>query len=170
MIQAQFSGEKVVSNSADAYSLYEKSHFGEKIRKKIEYSFVEALYLLERSKLKIFSGKKELNFDSLIEKMKRKDKKIELKYAVYSDMRDKGYILKTALKFGGDFRVYEKGVRPGEDHALWILFAARENEQLRWHEFTAKNRVAHSTKKKLLLGIVDEEGDISYYQCDWAKL
>ncbi len=36
-------------------------------------------------------------------------------------MRNRGYIIKTALKFGADFRVYDRGVKPGEDHARWII-------------------------------------------------
>ena len=42
--------------------------------------------------------------------------------------------------------------------------------KLEWKDFTAKNRIAHSTKKQLLLAIVDEEGDVSYYQSDWLGL
>ena len=169
MIQAQFNGEKVVTNSIEAFSLYEKSRFGEKIREKIEYSFVEGLYLVETGKMDVFIGKKKLDFDSLIKKIKSKDKGIEFKYVVYNDLRFRGYIVKTALKFGADFRVYNKGVKPGEDHAAWILFVVRENETLKWHEFAAKNRVAHSTKKKLLLGIVDDESDVSYYIVEWLR-
>jgi tRNA-intron endonuclease, archaea type len=170
MIQAQFVGEKVFSNSGDAFSLYERSRFGEKIRGKIEYSFVEALYLVERGKIEVNVGKKELDFDSMMGKIRRNDKRVELKFSVFSDLRKKGYVVKTALKFGADFRIYDKGVKPGQDHARWVLFVVRENEQLRWHDFAAKNRVAHSTKKKLLLGIVDEEGDVSYYEVGWVRV
>ena len=84
-------------------------------------------------------------------------------------MRKKGYILKTALKFGADFRVYERGIKPGEDHARWILFIVKESEPLSWHDFAAKNRIAHSTKKNLLIAIVDEEDDVSYYEVSWRK-
>ncbi len=170
MIIGQFSGEKAFSNSSEAFSLHEKSRFGEKISGRIEYSFVEALYLLSEGKMNIFSGKKEIEFDTLIKKMKKTDKKIEIKFRVFRDLRNKGYIVKSALKFGAEFRVYEKGVKPGEDHAKWILYAAKENEQLSWHDFSAKNRVAHSTKKSLLLAIVDEEGDVSYYNVEWMRL
>ena len=44
----------------------------------------------------------------------------------FKDLRKKGYIVKTALKFGADFRVYEKGVKPGEDHAKWVVFPVHE--------------------------------------------
>jgi tRNA-intron endonuclease len=84
-------------------------------------------------------------------------------------LRKKGYVVKTALKFGADFRVYEKGAKPGQKHAKWLVFVENENNQLTWHEFSAKNRVAHSTKKKLLLSIVDAENSVSYYEVSWIK-
>jgi len=48
-------------------------------------------------------------------KFKRIDKKIQIKYPVFKDLREKGYIVKTALKFGADFRIYDKGQKPGEN-------------------------------------------------------
>ena len=84
-------------------------------------------------------------------------------------MREKGHILKTALKFGAEFRVYKKGIKPGKDHALWLLYPVKESENHSWYDFAAKNRVANSTKKKLLIGIVDDEEDVSYYEISWLK-
>lgn len=169
MIQAHFSGEKVVSSSQEAFSLYEKSRFGEKKDNKIEYSGVEALFLLASNKLFLQSGKKTITEEALLKKFRKKDKKIETKFIIFSDLRKRGYIVKTALKYGADFRVYDKGLFPGEEHAKWILFATSENETISWHDFAAKNRIAHSTKKNLLIAIVDEEGDVSYYQIEWIR-
>ncbi len=170
MIKAHFSGEKITSSSEDAFSAYEKSCFGEKKASKIEYSLVEALFLVEENKMQVFSSSsKSLSHDQLLKKIKRIDKKIETKLSVFSDLRKRGYIIKTALKFGAEFRVYNKGVRPGENHARWILYTAREHDSLSWHDFAAKNRIAHSTKKALLLAIVDEEDDVSYYEINWLK-
>lgn len=169
MIEAYFSGEKIISNSSEAFSLYEKSSFGEKNEGKVEYSLVEALFLVSESKMTVQSGNKLLSFESLIKKFKKVDKKIETKLSVYSNLRKRGYIIKSALKFGAEFRVYDKGARPGTEHARWILYAVREHDALNWHDFAAKNRVAHSTKKNLLIAIVDEEGDVSYYEVSWLR-
>lgn len=170
MIQGQFSGENVFSSSSEAFSLYEKSRFGEKVGGRIEYLFVEALFLAEEGKIDILSGNKKLGFEELVRKIRRKDKNIESKLVVYRDLRKKGYIVKTALKFGSEFRVYDRGIRPGEDHAKWIVYVVKENDQLRWHDFAAKNRIAHSTKKNLLVAIIDEERDVSYYEVEWKRL
>ena len=169
MIQAKFTGDKITSTSMEAFSLFEKSSFGEKISSRIEYSSFEALFLVETDKMQVFSNSKPLSLDSIIKKLKRKDKNIESKFLVYSNLRNKGYILKTALKFGADFRVYNKGSRPGQSHAPWLLFIAKDSKPLAWNEFAAKNRIAHSTNKKLMIALIDEESSISYYQVDWMK-
>ena len=169
MITANFVGEKISSVSQDAFSFYEKSRFGEKKLGKIDYSSVEALYLIEIKKMQLFQGRKEISLDALVKKLKKRDKKIETKFAVFSDLRKKGFIVKTALKFGAEFRVYDKGLKPGEEHARWILYTAKESEGLNWHEFAAKIRVAHSTRKNLLIGVLDEEGDVTYYEANWLR-
>ncbi|MBS3090950.1 tRNA-intron lyase [Candidatus Pacearchaeota archaeon] len=169
MIQAKFSGTKIYSTSEEAFSLCEKSSFGENKNNKIEYALVEALFLVQEGKMQIFSGKKQINEELLIKKLKKIDKKTETKLSVFSDLRKKGYIIKTALKFGAEFRVYDKGTRPGNAHAKWILYTAKEHDSINWHEFAAKNRIAHSTNKNLLIAIVDEESDVSYYEVSWQK-
>ena len=40
---------------------------------------------------------------------------------------------------------------------------------MNWRDFAAKSRVAHSTRKKLLVGVVDEEGDVTYYEVGWVR-
>src|SRR3989344_1143427 len=119
MIKGYIVGDKVVSTSQEAFSWHEKSRWGEKKSGRIEYSGVESLFLVEEKKMQIFTGKKEIDFDLLLKKIKKKDKKIESKLSVFSDLRKKGYIVKSALKFGAEFRVYDKGDRPEENHARW---------------------------------------------------
>src|SRR3989344_2360671 len=168
-IKAYIVGEIISSTDADAFSLHEKSHFGESKDEKMQYSLTEALFLLEKDKLEIFSGNKKISKKEFIDRCRRIDKKIQIKYLVFKDLRERGYVVKTALKFGADFRVYGKGAKPGDKHAKWIVFCEHESKKFSWHEFSAKNRVAHSTKKNLLLAIVDEEGDVSYYECSWIR-
>lgn len=168
-IKAIFSSDSVYSNKKLAFELHAQSRFGEQKEGKIIYSLPEALYLVEKGKMEVSEGRKKLSFEKLMQEAKKIDSRITVKYAVFRDMRNRGYIIKTALKFGAEFRVYDKGKFPGEEHAKWILYPVKEQDVLTWHEFSAKNRVAHSTKKNLLIGIVDEEGDVTYYQVSWIK-
>lgn len=169
IIKAQILGNVITSNSTEAHSLYEKSCFGEPVGEKIQYSLSETLYLIDKEKIDLYSKNKKIQKKESLKALEKIDKRIQTKYLVFKDLREKGYIVKTALKFGADFRVYEKGIKPGKDHAKWLVFVDNESKRLTWHEFSAKNRVAHSTKKKLLLAIVDEEGDVSYYEVSWIR-
>ena len=168
-IKTNLVGGIVSSNDSNSYSLYEKSCFGEKISGKIHYSLLETFFLMEKQKIEVLIKNKKISKEDLLKKFQKIDKKFQIKYFVFKDLREKGYIVKTALKFGAEFRVYEKSSKPGKKHAKWIVFTDQESKKLTWHEFSAKNRVAHSTKKNLLLAILDEEGSISYYEIKWLK-
>ncbi len=168
-IPVQLIGEILSTNEAEAFQLQKKSSFGEIVHGKVQYSLSEGLYLVRKGKIDVFQKSKKIGFNDLIIKFKRIDNKIQLKYPVFKDLRDKSYVVKTALKFGADFRVYPKGKKPGKEHAKWIVFVEYESKSLKWHEFSAKNRVAHSTKKKLLLAILDEESKPTYYEVGWVK-
>jgi len=168
-IKATLSAGIVASNASDAFQMHENGRFGEKVEGKIQYSMVEAAYLLGKERIEILQAKKKLKSDRFIEIASEKEPNFMAKYQVFKDLRDRGYIVKTALKFGADFRVYNKGVQPGEDHAKWIVYPVYESSVMTWHDFAAKNRVAHSTKKNLLIAIVDDEGDVTYYECRWIR-
>ncbi|MBI2546308.1 tRNA-intron lyase [Candidatus Woesearchaeota archaeon] len=171
-IRALLSKQKVTTEaSGEAKELYEQSRYGTLLEDgKVQLSLIEAYYLMEKKRMHVNDarGKKVLP-DNFMKKAEKVDKDFWIKYCVYKDMRNRGYIVKTALKFGADFRVYDRGVKPGEDHARWIIYPVHEGEHLTWHEFAAKNRVAHSTKKRLLVGIVDDEGDVTYYEIRWMR-
>jgi tRNA-intron endonuclease len=154
-----------------AQQFYDKSSFGEihgVKEKRLELALDEALYLLERGKL-IVEDKKQLDFKEFVRRANKLEKNFWTRYQVYRDIRTRGYITKTALKFGADYRVYARGIKPGQDHAKWVLFCTAESDTYTWREFAAMNRVAHSTRKRLLVGIVDAEGEVTYYEIRWKK-
>jgi tRNA-intron endonuclease len=123
-----------------------------------------------RQSAELQANLKPITIDEADKKFSKIDKKFPIKYAVYKDLRDKGHVPKTALKFGAEFRVYKKGKGPGKGHSDWIVFTESEKNSHTWHDFTAKNRVAHSTNKKLLMAIVDDEKDVSYFEISWTKI
>ena len=157
-------------NKGLAKELHNKSVYGELKQGKIQYSLVEGAYLLEKKKLSIvdYRGNK-LKFDDFLKRVRRIQSNFWVRYCVFRDLRERGYIVKTALKFGADFRVYDRGVKPGQDHAKWIVYPVHETKTMTMYGFSAKNRVAHSTRKKLLLAVVDEENDLTYYSIEWIR-
>ena len=165
--------ERVLTENTDAArELYNQSRYGKLLPDgRAQLSLTEAMYLLERGKISITpsKAKKSISAEQFLKLATKQQKNFWVKYSVFKDIRDRGYIIKTALKFGADFRVYDRGVKPGEDHARWIIYPVHEGDMMTWQEFSAKNRVAHSTKKRLLIGVVDDEGDVSYWECRWLR-
>jgi len=171
-VKATLSKERVLTESSDnAREFYNQSRYGSLLEDgRVQLSLIEALYLLEKKKLIAYDSRnKAIDFESFLKKAQKIEPNFWVRYCVYRDIRNRGYIIKTALKFGADFRIYDRGVKPGEDHARWVVFPVHEGSVLTWYEFAAKNRVAHSTKKRLLIGILDAENDVTYYEIKWIR-
>src|SRR3989344_5846663 len=171
-IRANFEAGKVLTEiSNESKELYDQSRYGALLDNgKVQLSLIEAFYLMDKGKIDIYKSKsKKFTQEEFVRKARKLEPNFWVKFCVFKDIRNRGYIIKTALKFGADFRVYDRGVKPGEDHARWIVYPVHEGSTLTWHDFSAKNRVAHSTKKRLLIGIVDEESDVTYYQVSWVR-
>ena len=171
-IMSELAVDKVLTEVSDASrELYNQSRYGALLDSgKVQLSLIEAMYLLEKGAIEIYSSKtKKFDAEHFSKKAKKLEPNFRVRYSVFKDIRNRGYIIKTALKFGADFRVYDRGVKPGEDHAKWIVYPVYEGSTLTWYEFAAKNRVAHSTRKRLLLAVVDDEGDVSYWETRWLR-
>jgi tRNA-intron endonuclease, archaea type len=170
-IKTIFAEERIITENSDAArDLYNQSRYGTIMEEgKVQLSLLEACYLFEKGRIEIQDKNKALGFEEFVKKAKKLEPNFWIRYCVFKDIRNRGYIIKTALKFGADFRVYDRGVKPGEDHARWIIYPVHEGSVLTWYEFSAKNRVAHSTKKRLMIGIVDDENDVTYYEVRWLR-
>jgi len=170
-VKASLIASKVITEDSDlARELYNQGRFGVVLEnKKVQLSLIESLYLIEKEKIAVMQNRKKLGFEELMKKSEKTEPNILTRFLVYKDLRNRGYVVKTALKFGADFRVYDRGVKPGEDHAKWIVYPVNEGSEITWYEFAAKNRVEHSTKKRLLIAIVDEECDVTYYEIRWTR-
>lgn len=55
-----------------------------------------------------YKDNKPLSFEELYEYARNVEERLCLKYLVYKDLRTRGYIVKTGLKYGADFRLYER--------------------------------------------------------------
>lgn len=163
-------GVVMTESSSAAAELYNKTRYGRLMGSRVQLSLMEAAYLVEKKRLVVYDGRNnKLSFDDMCRRAVRVEHDFWTRYAVFSDFRSRGYVIKTALKFGADFRIYERGVKPGEAHAKWIVYPVRESAKMTWQDFAAKNRVAHNTKKKLLIGVVDDEGSVSYWEVSWLR-
>jgi tRNA-intron endonuclease len=87
-------------------------------------------------------------------------------YVVYKDLRDKGFIVRSGLKFGSDYSLYRLG--PGIDHAPFLIHVFGENSLIDPIEIVRAGRLSHSVKKRFILGVVGRDG-VKYIAFKWFK-
>ena len=133
----------------------------------MNYLFIEALFLLTKNKIEIYDDDKLITKEDLTDIIRQKH--IFSHYLVYKDLRIRGYIIKTGFKYGSDFRIYERGHAPGDGHSNFLVKILSEEQEIKVRDFSSYVRVAHGVRKTLLLAVVDDEYDITYYDIEWTK-
>ena len=157
------------NNFIESFQEKYKDKFGILKNDNLFLNHYEALYLLEKDEIEILYKNKKINKKKLIKILSKKNDKFLTNYIIYNDLLSKGYILKTGYKYGAQFRVYEKNMSIKDDHSKWVVYPVSEKDNFTWYDFSAKNRVAHSTKKRLVIAVLDNEKDITYYEIKWIR-
>lgn len=138
--------------------------FGEKEEKKLILDLKEALYLLGKKKLEVKQKGKKISFKKLLELADSLEEKFYTKFLVFKDLRERGFVVKTGLKFGFPFRVYPRGKKVGEEHTQWVINVVTQDDQFSIIETSRMVRLAGNLNTVLLMAVVDSENDINYYE------
>lgn len=161
---ARLYSNKVVVFEKKVKDLLIPKSFGEKKDSQLILDLKESLYLLKREKLSVEDQEgKSISFEELLNFAQKKEKNFYNKLIVYTDLRERGYVVKTGFKFGFDFRVYPRGKKPGEEHSQWVIHVASQDEQISIPNFSRMVRLSGNLKTELLIGVVDSEDDVNYY-------
>src|SRR3989338_3069068 len=140
--------------------------FGEQKSNELVLDLFEALYLMEKEKFSIMDGKtdKAISSEEMVKYSSKKVKNFYLKYQVFKDLRERGFVVKTGFKFGFDFRVYPRGKKPGEAHSQWCINVSGQQDKYNFIELSRMVRLAGNLKTKFLNAVVDSENEINYYE------
>jgi tRNA-intron endonuclease len=156
----------VISDNPTISKLYGKRAYGSLANKKLYLTPLEAYYLSEKEKLEIEYNGNIITGAELIS-LTNVEEGFEGKYVVYKDLRDRGYIVKTGFKYGCHFRVYRNSI---EEHAEYLVHSYVEHGSINVDDLMKQARLAHSVKKKMVMALVDEENDITYFSVDRTKI
>lgn len=168
--RAEFAEDKIVVFEK-WNEIYENGFYGKPIENRLELSIVEALFLIKKNRIKLLIDKKEIDFEELYKLASKIDPRLAQRYRVYEDLRERGLLVRSGFKFGCDFRVYERGVqlkrgpKSQKEHTKWIVFCVPEDYACSFQELSRAVRLAHNIRAKMLWAVVDNEGDVTYYQC-----
>ncbi len=164
MIIARLVGDRaLVLEDEAARELYWNGYFGypfttpkpkkeEDVKAPLVLSPIEVLYLVEKGRIKVIDvkNKKEMTFEELWNIWGTE--KMQMMYKVYKELRDKGFVVKSGLKFGSDFAVYEFG--PGIDHAPFLVDVRKSEEKIDPANMVRAGRLAHGVRKRFMLAVV----------------
>ncbi len=157
----------------DWSGIHEELYYGKEMEDYLELSLVEAMHLVEREELAVEEEDEELSTEELYERFVDRDEEFAEKYAVYADLRDRGYIVKSGFKFGAHFRVYPRGVNPYKEgpkeereHTQWVVHAVPEKQTFTYTDISRAVRLAQNIRATMLWGVVDSEEEVTYYRVE----
>ncbi len=160
-LKGKLEGDAVIVEKKAVEELYSTSFYGRLRNDKLEVSLTESAYLLNLGRITVEFEGKELDFKQFFLLASGILKNFELMYIVYKDLRERGYYVQPAVT---GFRVYPRGGHPGKTPAEFFIFVTSERVPLLFSDLRAHLETADNLKKRLVLAIVDEESDITYYE------
>lgn len=172
----------LVEDVEEARRLYKSGFYGkfllkdkvkldevDKIESPLILSLYEALYLVEKGILEVYDTSRRLNADDLKKIGNENLKNFNEIYLIYKYFRDLGYIVKSGLKFGALFSVYEKG--PGIDHAPMVVVFLEPDRGISAIDIARGGRLSHSVKKTFTLAtVLKPSNEVVLIGFRWAKL
>jgi tRNA-intron endonuclease len=183
VLEGELIGERVIIWNKEAIKLYEEGGYGKPMPlqnpERLELDLIEAIYLAEKNVIKVFvmenNKKRMLELKELMRIGEEKVNQFHAQYVVYSDLRNRGYLVKTGYKFGAHFRVYEKGVKIKRgpkapfEHTKFVVHAVPEEAAFSLPEMSRAVRLAHNIRATFVWAVVDKENDITYYEIKRLK-
>lgn len=139
--------------------------FGDLKNAKLLLTPYESFYLVEKQKIRVFAKntKRELELRDLVRKFSVGKPEIWIKYLVYRDLRDRGYIVRESTK-AFDFDIYGKGP------LRRLISIVYEGGEASLRKLGKLLQHSDREKKELILAVVDRRTDIVYYTLSSLKV
>ncbi|HUL39664.1 MAG TPA: tRNA-intron lyase [Methanomassiliicoccales archaeon] len=154
----------VIKDQAEASQIYNKGFYGyPQSGGGLELDLLEAIFLMEADRLVVQRQGENVRLEELLHAASEHCEGFEILYIVYRDLRQRGYVVKSdAGEF--DFRVFPRGGTPSNAPTKYYVLAISERAACVMRDLFEEADRSEKTRKELLLAVVDEEGDLTYYR------
>jgi tRNA-intron endonuclease len=155
-------GEVFLPRASELMEMRERG-FGNLKGRRLVLTPHEAFYLLEKGRITV-EGKsgENITFEELVKSVSKRHPAVWVKYLVYRDLRDRGYIVRESPAF--DFEIHGKG--PMRRY-LYIVYEGGEADLKTLRTLLKR---ASRDKKDLILAVVDRRTDIVYYSLEFLRV
>lgn len=157
--------EVVVENPSEAIRNYNKGYFGRMVGETLHLHILEASFLMEAGRLKIEKNGKKVNLNELMDYGMAVYPNLEISYLVFRDLRQRGYVARIS-EDGLD--LYPRGGAPHSHSPIYLVKAISERSPFSISQISEWIRGLN--KKRLMLGITDEDGDLTYYSVKFFRM
>jgi tRNA-intron endonuclease len=155
--------EIIITDEKEASQIYNKGYFGiPQPGGALKLSLIEAIYLQDVGRLQVKRKGRKVSEARLMRLANLTYQNFEIKYIVYRDLRQRGYVVKPHVIL--DFRVFPRGGAPNKTPSKYWVWAISERGILNIEDLVRYLNQIVNIKKELLLGVVDEESDLTYYK------
>ena len=152
-----------MSDQAEASQIHNKGYYGvPQSGGSLKLDLMEAVFLVESDRLAVEEDGKKRTAGELLRLAHRSSEGFEIRYLVYRELRQRGYIVKLGQP-PLDFRVFPRGGSPNKTPSKWWVAAISERSAFDLGRLLANLDHTTDVRKKLLLAVVDEESDVTYY-------
>ncbi len=150
---------------AEASGIYGKGFFGTPAAAGgLVLDRYEAVYLAEMSRISVVgTAGRAVEWPSIFRRAVRQDREFPVRYLVYRDLRQRGYVVRASPPPVA-FAVLPRGGTLHKTPSRYWVEALSEREPFDLARLFDLAERAQSAKKALLLGLVDEESDLTYYR------
>jgi tRNA-intron endonuclease len=163
-------GEVILEDPVEANQIYGKGYYGVPLSGGgLSLDLLEALYLVESGRLEVRRKGRAVSLPTLIRAAHRILPRFEIAYLVFRDLRQRGYVVKADAG-PPDFRVLPRGGAPGKTPSKYWALALSERSVFSLRRLITLLQKVSALRKTLLLGLVDEESDLTYYVASLVDL
>jgi tRNA-intron endonuclease len=112
----------LITPEDEASQIYNRGYHGEpQSGGALKLTLIEAIWLTELGRISVRRKKHKVDLERLIRHAKKVVDNFEIKYVVYRDLRQRGYVVKPHIA-PVDFQVLPRGGAPNKNQAkYWVL-------------------------------------------------
>ncbi len=156
----------------EADRIFQHGFYGTRIDDgRLELEPIEVLHLMERKRISVKTTSGDpIGSKDIVNGLLETDPDLWIKYLVFRDLRSRGYAVRQGFGGGIGFRVYARGERPGAATATQLIYILREGESISLDDLDMVTETASAARKKLVFGLVDQNGEVNYYSVAQAIL
>jgi len=131
--------------------------FGSLDKDRLLLSPYEIYFLVDKGRIRVINKNdgQELSLQELVQKFSAKKPESWIKYLVYRDLRDRGYIVREIDTV--DFEIYGKGPTR---RLIYIIY---EGSEANIRKLNNLLKFAVQERKELVLAVIDRRTDLVYY-------